>query len=157
MASQEGGGDRESDVSKKRNASTKLWVPVVILIGALMGVLAYFLSSPYLVFVFPRFFTQDQIIAAEFYLELNIILSTVSISLLVALLIVYARTYKFTRANFVLGLLVVLLALLLQNLSTYPLLYPFIYHTPLVITLAPPVAELFTIIAYTVFLYLSLE
>ena len=55
-------------------------------------------------------------------LEFHIILSTIGMALLVALILVYARTYQQTKANFILGLLVVLFALLLQSLLTYPLL-----------------------------------
>ena len=57
-----------------------------------------------------------------------------------------------------LGLIVVLLALLLQNLLNYPILHPYIDNTPLEsMTISSPVADAFTILAYTVFLYLSLE
>lgn len=76
-------------------------------------------------------------------------------ALLVALIIVYARTYLQTKANFILGLLVVLFALLLQALLTYPVILEL--ETGFAIEVFSPVADVFTIIAYTVFLYLSLE
>ena len=77
--------------------------------------------------------------------------------LLVALILVYARTYKQTKANFILGLLVVLFALLLQSLLTYPLLLELELTPGFAFAVFSPVADIFTIIAYAVFLYLSLE
>jgi hypothetical protein len=93
----------------------------------------------------------------ETFGELHIILSTVSVSLLIALLVVYGRTYLETKANFILGLLVVLFALLLQSLTVFPVILGIAEHQPILPEFTSNVADAFTIVAYTVFLYLSLE
>jgi hypothetical protein len=147
-----------------RRLSAGLWVIFVLLLGALVGSLSYVViisTRRFYPFLFrgPPGPPGPGITVFASYLAFHVILSTVSIGLLLALIAVYARTYSRTRANFVLGLLVVLFALLLQNLLTYPLLNPFV-SAPLVssnFNLSSPVADIFTIIAYTVFLYLSLE
>ena len=93
----------------------------------------------------------------ETFGELHIILSTASVALLLALLVVYARTYLQTKANFIFGLLVVLFALLLQALTTFPVILGIAEHQPILPEFTSNLADIFTIIAYTVFLYLSLE
>ena len=130
-----------------------MWVLLTVFVGIVVGELTYL----YLLDTIPRFFRGPGLVGnAALYLEYHSILSTVSISLLIALLIVYGRTYVQTKANFVLGLNIVLLALLLQNLLTYPILRPFFPIAPGT-SIFSPVADIFTIIAYAVFLYLSLE
>jgi len=94
----------------------------------------------------------------QVFREFHIILSTVGIALLVALLVVYGRTYTQTRANFVLGLLVMLFALLLNSVLTYPIFLglaePAFSFPPFFFS---PIADVSTIVAYAIFLYLSLE
>jgi hypothetical protein len=164
-----GANDGAPTVNQGKNPAGKvspaLWVLFVILLGALVGVLSYVLvinTFSYYPFMFrgPPGPEGNGFAVFASYLAFHIILSTVSIALLLALIAVYTRTYAKTHASFILGLLVVLLALLIQNLVSYPLLNPFINIEPLDLTkfgLASPVADVFTIIAYTVFLYLSLE
>jgi hypothetical protein len=140
------------------------WVAFVIILAALVGVVSYaVIITSYRIsrFMFrgpPGSGPGVEVFAS--YLAFHVILSTVSIGLLLALIAVYARTYSRTHANFILGLLIVLFALLLQNLVSYPLLNPFINVAPLQLSsfgISGPIADVFTIIAYTVFLYLSLE
>ncbi|MHB8568252.1 MAG: hypothetical protein ACYC7D_07265 [Nitrososphaerales archaeon] len=131
-----------------------IFVPLVLVIGATIGILVYLVEvadSEYLMqFPFePAGFRTFQ--------EMHIILSTIGIALLIALIVVYARTYIATKANFILGLLVVLFALLLQSILTFqPLMdyeAPGLNHP----VLSSPIADVFMIVAYAVFLYLSLE
>lgn len=150
-------GNKEKKTGDSRTPSI-LWVIFVLLFGGFIGLLSYV----YAYTTFPRFVVGLNPFGPSFgfntALEYHSILSTVSIALLVSLLFVYARIYTQTRANFILGLFIVLLALLLQNLLQYPLLHPFIDNTPLEVAgFSSPVSDIFTIIAYTVFLYLSLE
>jgi len=127
-----------------------VWVLGVLLAGGIVGELSYLFISGSV----PQFPNGPDFA----FLQYHSILSTVSIALLFALLVVYGKTYVQTKANFILGLIVVLLALLLQNLLTYPIIHPFIDNTPFEsMSISSPVADVFTIIAYTVFLYLSLE
>jgi hypothetical protein len=143
-----------------RKSASKLWVPLVVLIGAFFGTLIYFATAPTI------FVSSYSLIplAQEIELEIaiHIVLSTIAITLIVSLIVVYARTYLQTRANFILGLLTVLFALLLQNVLDYPLTTGFgggpgSEGPFLRVELFPPIADVFTIIAYAVFLYLSLE
>ena len=144
--------ERDQGSKKASGSSARFWVPVVLAIGTFAGILSYM----YTLSTFTQF--GRGLGGAEAFLEYHSVLSTISIALLVALLVVYGRTYTQTKANFMLGLIVVLLALLLQNLLNYPILHPYIDDTPLAsMTISSPVADAFTILAYTVFLYLSLE
>jgi hypothetical protein len=73
------------------------------------------------------------------------------------LAVVYLRVYAQTGARFALGITVVLFALLVQALVQYPLLLvltgPFDEGQGTFLSFG----DIFTIAAYTVFLYLSLE
>jgi hypothetical protein len=149
----EGSGSNDDQKKKTGNLTGKLWVPIVIFAGTLLGILSYELATE--ISGFPRFDRFGQSFGPDVFLEFHIILSTIGMALLVALIVVYARTYIQTKANFILGLLVVLFALLLQALLTYPVLLEL--ETGFAIEVFSPVADAFSIIAYTVFLYLSLE
>ena len=142
---------------KTSKAPSKLWVPIVLLLGAIIGVLLYFWSAmnEYYNFGFERFPFQRGF--TETFGELHIILSSISVALLVALIIVYGRTYLHTRANFIFGLLVVLFALLLQALLRFPILLGIAEHVPIRPDVSSNIADIFSIIAFTAFLYLSLE
>jgi hypothetical protein len=131
---------------------TKLWLPVVITVGVLVGaVLAFFVPEPFGCY---RFGACETLEGA---LMLHTVLSTVSVALLIALIAIYIRIYGTTGARFALGITVVLFALLLQALIQYP---PFLMvYGPFGEGQAPFLssADVFNIVAYTIFLYLSLE
>ena len=128
---------------------TKLWVPLVLVVGVLLGLVAsYFAPAP---FVFFRFASLREV------LTLHILLSTVSIALLVSLLVVYFRIFNQTGARFALGITLVLLALLVQQLFQYPLFLGLAGPFPIGQGPYLSFADLFTIAAYTIFLYLSLD
>ncbi len=129
---------------------TKLWVPAVLLIGVLLGVL---LSSSVPEPIRPRFGRFP----LEEGLRIHIILTTMEVTLLVALIAVYLRFYAQTRANFALGLVIVLMALFLNSFFSHPFLQGLIGTVPFGLGFFVPFADIFTIAAYTVFLYLSLE
>jgi hypothetical protein len=65
--------------------------------------------------------------------------------------------YVQTRASFSLGLVVMLLALLVEALVSYPLFIGYYGQVSLEPGLSSPSADIFTVCAYAVFLYLSLE
>lgn len=143
----------EAQVPKKDRGPTKLLVPLVIVIGIFLGVvLSYLLPLPPSLGPFPHFVQRIRNL-----LILDMILSTVSISLLVTLVVVYAGVYAKTGARFALGILVVMLALLLETVVRYPLVLAYAGKIP--ISLGPyfSAADLLSIAAYTIFLYLSLE
>jgi len=133
----------------------KLWVVVALLVGLVAGVLLSDLAT------LPdesriSFFRRFPLFNPDPSIRLHIILTTVEVALMVSLVLVYLKVYSETRANFALGLVIVLAALLLQTLFSYPL----VLGTEGVI-LVPgrltTLADFLTIGAYTVFLYLSLE
>lgn len=133
-----------------------VFVPLVLVIGVIIGIALYFgesMSFPDMMNPFPQF----QSPGFREYEELHIVLSTVSISLLFALIVVYAKTYLETKANFSLGLLVVLFALMVQAVLTLPLLVYFESPREFSPSIFSPFADVFTIVAYSIFLYLSLE
>ncbi len=86
-----------------------------------------------------------------------LVLSTVGIALLAALLVVYARTYRTTRAPFVLGLWVFLLALLAENVLSSPLLFTAFGVGPGGLGRFLTFGQALMCVALSIFLYLSLE
>jgi hypothetical protein len=150
----------ETPTNRRGRLQSLLWVILVLAIGATVGVVSFLVIAPHLRLrgFFPpapsSFIMEIFSLIAE-----HIILSTISIALLVSLVIIYGRIYKQTKANFALGIFIVLLALLFETFLNYPILqllttgYPVnLFSSPL-----PTLADIFTIVAYSVFLYLSLE
>jgi hypothetical protein len=142
-------------VGPEKSKVGKLWVAIVLLVGVVWGVLLSDLAAEpqegrFFFFRGVPYFNPDPAI------RLHVILTTVEVSLLVALVVVYLKVYAETKANFSLGLVVVLMALLLQAVLSYPLILGTgaVILVPGILTL---LADLFQIGAYIVFLYLSLE
>ena len=96
-------------------------------------------------------------IVLETFRGTHVVLTTVTIALLVALLVVYTKTYLATKAHFTLGIWLVLLALLLRFVFTYPIFLDFAEHLPLLQNLFSPISDVLSVIAFSLFLYLSLE
>jgi hypothetical protein len=141
----------EPQAPVQNKGPTTLWVPFVLAVGIVVGLIASYLApSPFV----PFRFGPDQF---REVLTWHILLSTVSIALLVALFLVYFRIYAQTGARFALGIMVVLFALLIQQLFQYPLLLGLAGPFPVGQGLYLSFADLFTIVAYTIFLYLSLD
>lgn len=144
-----------AEAGKKRRGS-RLLVPAVLLTGILLGALSSLVSpapeEPRGEH-FPGFFR----FTPEPLLQFHVFVTTIQIVLLVALVTIYVKVYIDTRANFSLGLVIVLFALLLQALFSYPLLLGIVGPVPVGEGEFLPFADVFMIIAYTVFLYLSLE
>jgi hypothetical protein len=89
--------------------------------------------------------------------DVDMLLSSVGIALLAALLIVYVRTYRQTGANFVMGLVFVLLALLVQSAVSSPMLIGVFGHPLGPLASFFLVADVFKSAAFALFLYLSLQ
>jgi len=125
---------------------------VLILGTALGGVLSLFIPAvePFRRFGFGPFNEQP-------ILQFHVVLSTIEVALLIALAVVYVRIFVQTKANFAFGLVIVLYALLIHSLLQNPLLLGI--FGPVAVGPGPilPFADIFTIFAYTLFLYLSLE
>ena len=141
----------------KTRRKNRLLVPLVLLAGLALGTLsALNLSIEFPGGPFGPSGLYFQVRIYE-YLQYHIVFSTISLALLLSLIVVYTRSYMQTRANFMLGLLIVLFALLLEGLLTYPLLHLLIEGSVTIDAYYSPISDIFTVIAYSVFLYLSLE
>ena len=152
--------DPQTKASETGMHISKMWVPAILVIATLLGlVLAETIPSP------PVCPIPDQYYCPPVYaywlslqraLQLHVILSTIEIVLLVSLVAVYAKVYAETRANFSLGLMVVLGALAVHSFLSYPLVVNDV-EPILGGSILFPYADLLTIVAYSIFLYLSLE
>jgi len=144
-----------TESEKRRGAAAGVWVLAVLVVGIVAGLVLAALpigttaTSPGRG---PGWHLQ--LSTASDY---DVVLSTVGLTLLIALLVVYARVYSDTKANFSLGLIIVLLALLLQSILTSPLLFGAFGETSGGIGTFLAIADVFKVVAFVVFLYLSLE
>jgi len=148
-------GIDQPTVEPKKSMAGKLWVVVVLLVGLVAGILLSDLAT------LPEesrgpFFRGVPVFNPDPSIRLHIILTTVEVALLVALVIVYVKVYSETKASFALGLVIVLAALLLQTVFSYPLVLG-LNGVILVPGLLTKLADFLTLGAYAVFLYLSLE
>jgi hypothetical protein len=89
--------------------------------------------------------------------QLNVVLSTLSVVLVGALLIVYGRIYRSTRAPYVLGLLVFLGALLAGVVLNSPLLFAAFQLGPGNLGRFLAWSDLLMSVGLAIFLYLSLQ
>lgn len=148
--------DLEMGETPSRGNARKLIVPIVILAGAAVGLTAALnLQNEFPSDDIGLPFPGQSSLPYE-YLQYHVVLSTISLALILVLIVLYANTYVKTRANFMLGLVVVFFALFLQGILQYPLLHLLMNGVEQG-TFFSPVSDLFTIVAYSVFLYLSLE
>lgn len=145
--------------SEKGTQISKVWVPVILVLAILLGlVLAE--TNPSTIMCppgIPLGYCDFVLLSVQRALMLHVILSTVEIVLLVSLVAVYIKVYAETRANFSLGLIIVLGALFVHSVLSFPPVVNDIGSTLLGSGLFFPYTDLLTIIAYSVFLYLSLE
>lgn len=139
---------------RKGRSASRVWVLVVIAVGLVSGVvLSLLMQFREIWFGYNRFLFER----IEPLLTFHVILSTIGMALLVSLLVVYVHVYAETKANFALGLIIVLAALLLRSLLSSPLLLFVVGTIPLGPRAFLSVADVFAVVAYAVFLYLSLE
>ena len=134
----------------------KLWLPIVLGIGTLVGALL----SSYIQYIPSWLLGPDGYrlsLEIRDALVVQTILSTTIIALLVALGIVYVKVYMETRAMFALGIVAVMGALLIQSLLQYPLVLGLFAQLELAQAPYLSFGDLFSIAAYSVFLYLSLD
>lgn len=142
----------EASSVQGRKGPSVLWLPVVLLVGIITGVvLSFFVPEP------PFGYWMYRPFGLEWEIMTHVVLSTVSISLLIALSIVYLKLYSETGARFALGIFIVILALLIQAIIQYPLLLGLAVNFPIAQGRYFSFADIFTIAAYAIFLYLSLE
>jgi hypothetical protein len=138
---------------KARKISPAAWVALTLAVGIAAG-LALSLLAPV-----PGTGPGPRPPGMRFdtHADFDVLLSTVSIALLSALVVVYLRTFRQTRANFALGLVVVLFALLLESLVASPVLIGAFGHPFGALATFFLIADVFKSAAFAVFLYLSLQ
>jgi len=137
----------------------KLWVPLVLAIGFVAGeIVSYGTEMP------EGHGPGGGMFGGRFYpfptsplFPYHVLFTTMEVALLVALVVVYGRMYAETRANFALGLVFVLFALLVQALLSNPILEDLVGQVQIGPGYSTPAADVFTVCAYTIFLYLSLD
>lgn len=93
----------------------------------------------------------------EWFSTAGTIISIVNITLAIALLVIYINTYRETKSEFTIGLIIVMVVLFLYAFTSNPLIqWGFKYHAyglgPFVV-----LPNLFATIALVVLLYLSLK
>lgn len=89
--------------------------------------------------------------------QTTVLLSTLSMVLVLALLVVYARSYRTTRAPYILGLLVFLAALFGETLLNSPLLFTAFGLGPGNLGRFLALSYLLMSAGLSIFLYLSLQ
>ena len=156
METNNNSGINQPTVGPKKSPVGKLWVVVVLLVGLISGVLLSDLATLQTE-ERPDFFRDFPYFNPDPTIRLHVILTTVEVTLLISLVIIYLKVYSETRANFALGLVIVLGALFLQTVFSYPLVLGLAGPVLFVRGSLPTVSDVLTISAYTVFLYLSLE
>lgn len=148
------------DPAKKGEKSylQKLWVPLVLAIGLAVGeAIAYGTAAEQPEGGFGMFGGRFHPFPSNPVFGYHVVFTTIEVALLIALVVIYGRMYVETKANFALGLVFVLFALLVQTLLSNPVLEDLIGTPPIGPGYLTPAADVFTIGAYTVFLYLSLD
>jgi len=135
---------------------SKIWVLVVLAFGLLLG--AFFaVTIPAATLPPAEGFGRFFMLTVQRALQLHLILTTLEIVLLLSLVGIYLKTYLDTRANFSMGLLIVLFALLIHGVLSFPVAVNQIAPVLLGSGAFFPYPDILTIIAYVIFLYLSLE
>jgi hypothetical protein len=149
---------------EKHGISAELWVLIVLLVGLVIGfALSMAVPAP------PSNGSGNQSSGGappannpsppstpQFH-EVGIILSTVSLALLVALLVVYMRTYGTTRAPYTLGLVIFLFALLVEDTISSPIILASFRQGFGDLDPFLAIGQFFLCAALAIFLYLSLQ
>lgn len=140
----------------RRKGPSKVWVPIVLLIGLAAGLILAAAPLPSTAGTSPGHGPgiHLQLTTAT---DFDVILSTTGIALLLSLTFVYAGMYSATKASFALGLVVVLLALLLESVLSSPLVYGAFGEPTGTLGTFLAFSDVFKIVAFSVLLYLSLE
>lgn len=139
-------------MTKPQRRISKIWVLGVLAFGIVLGILlALTVRLDFLRAGPGQFF----LLSIQRALQLHVILSTIEMVLLFSLVIVYLKIYSETRANFSMGILIVLFALLVHSILSFPLTVDDIGPVLLGSGAFFPYPDIFTIIAYAIFLYMS--
>ena len=142
------------EAGSKRRISSWVWVLIVLVLGAVVGVMLAAMAPPAGGPADPG--PAPPGLPSGSY-RAAYALSAVDLSLLVALIYVYARTFLETRARFALGLAIFLVALALQTFFGSPVAFVAFGFGPGGLGPLLSVSYVFETVALSVFLLLSLE
>jgi hypothetical protein len=144
------------DASPRRtNRGAGVWVPVTVVAGLLLGIVEV-LSWP----IHPGpagGHGPGGPMAPPAAVEFFAVFSAIDVALLVALVVVYARTFRETRAQFALGLLVFLLVLLFEAFASSPFVFALFGLQPGNLGPFLLLGAILEMVALVIFLALSLE
>ncbi len=148
----------EAKVESSRGPS-RLWLPLTLLVGLSVGAIVSLGTPNCINIAFSPGFTSCLSLPSWFrdQLIIHTILSTVSLALLIALVVIYVKMWSQTEARFALGITIVMFALLTQTLIQYPPITGFSLTSRAAGDPFPIYADIFSIVAYAIFLYFSLE
>jgi hypothetical protein len=93
----------------------------------------------------------------EFFYTAKTVVSTLNVTLLVFLLLIYISIYSKTRSEFTIGLIIFSLILLLNALASNPFVVWFFGFRPFGLGPFALLPDLFTTVALIVLLYLSIK
>ena len=93
----------------------------------------------------------------EFFYTAKTVVSTVDVALLVLLLFTYAGIYRKTRSEFTVGLMIFSAVLLLNALTSNPLVIWAFGFRPVGLGPFALLPDLFTLVALSVLIYLSVK
>jgi hypothetical protein len=146
------------------NKSTRTWLVVLAIITTLIVVTilaAFWATSRFGVPPPPfqrRFPPQYQIPEdIELYYTVGTIVSTINVTLLILLLVIYVDIYRRTRSEFTTGLIIMSMAFLLTALASNPFVRQVFGFRPYGLGPFAMLPDLFTTVALAVLLYLSIK
>jgi hypothetical protein len=93
----------------------------------------------------------------EFFYTAKTVVSTINVTLLIFLLLIYISIYKKTRSEFTIGLVIFSMVLLLNALASNPLVIWAFGFQPFGLGPFALLPDLFTCVALAVLLYLSVK
>ncbi len=146
--------DSTSSTSMKAGRGRFAWVLLVIIVGVIAGaVIMPLLPPPH----GPPPRPSEGLAGSQNLGRVASVLSAVDLALLVALIVVYIRTYIDTKARFALGLVVFLVALTAHSVTGSPPVIGAFGFGWAGLGAFYFLSTLFEAVALTAFLYLSLE
>ena len=149
-------GEAKGATRGRSIGSTGIWVPVTLVAGLVLGIVEILLW-PHAPAHAPGQGPGPGPSPPTEVVEAFAVFSAIDVALLAALVVVYARTFRETRAQFALGLLVVLLVLLFQAMSNSPFVFALFGIQPGNLGPFLVLGAILEMVALVIFLLLSLE
>jgi hypothetical protein len=143
-------------MSKHRTSkNVKIWLVLGMLAAvALLVAFGAVISAP----ISPRGFPERPFPGdIELYYTAKTVISTINIVLLIFLLITYIGIYKKTKSEFTIGLIIFSMVLLLNALTSNPLVTQGFGFRPFGLGPFAMLPDLFTCVALIILLYLSVK